>query len=362
LAEAAEHQEEAADQLDKARSEVANNRPLSDEQKQQLADLGKREQQLAEEILRLAEEIERSKNPGARQALEQANSEAQRAAQALDRADDEEAEAAERNAEQKLEEAKQRLEEERNRYMNLRHEELLFRIVEELKEFQSRQEDVSRQTRELDAERGEDERLRRSLRSRLRGIAQQEKELADKAKFLREALEQEGSQVFSFVLRANQEDLEQVNTLMGGAEQDTGDYVQGLQKDVEKRTAELLAALKKEMNRRQDEGQNQDQQQNPQQNQNSNEGANKPKLVPDIAELKMLKLLEEDILDRTQQFRTLYPNLEFGELTEYQRNRLDRLAHRHNQITEIFSRFMKLLGIEDNPQQPSESAKKDGGK
>src|SRR5690606_8044468 len=105
----------------------------------------------------------------------------------------------------------------------------------------------------------------------------------------------EGTIVFSHVLRANQEDLEEVARRLAGTEPDANDFTVLLQEEVEGRTRELLEALRREQQRRQQEQQQQQQQQQ----QNRNQQGQQP-LVPIVAELKMLKQMEQDMMERTQ--------------------------------------------------------------
>jgi len=70
--------------------------------------------------------------------------------------------------------------------------------------------------------------------------------------------------------------------------------------------------------------------------------------VPDVAELKLLRRMEVDILDGIDQMRLLHPELAEGKVPDsliYED--IARLAVRHQKTTELFSQFRKRLGIPD---------------
>jgi hypothetical protein len=166
----------------------------------------------------------------------------------------------------------------------------------------------------------------------LRKTAEAEKQIAEDCARLGRGLEAEEAKVFSFLLASNEEDLRVIAEQMGPPDFATDDRVRGLQEDVAARFAKLRDALKDEIRRR---GQPNDRE--------TNQGPQQNRLVPDLAELKMLKILEEEFLERTQAFGRRLEILE-TEDDPFARGELDRLAHRHNRITELFQEFMTRLG------------------
>ena len=81
------------------------------------------------------------------------------------------------------------------------------------------------------------------------------------------------------------------------------------------------------------------------------QGEEKQQLVPDVAELKLLQKLETEVLDRIDQVRQLYPQIdEGGELDPLVRRDLLRLATRSERIHQLFRGMRQRLGIEmDGP-------------
>jgi hypothetical protein len=121
----------------------------------------------------------------------------------------------------------------------------------------------------------------------------------------------------------------------------TGERVQTRQEDVEEGITWILEALQRERERQQQE----QQQGGPEQG--GQEGQNNERLVPDTAELKLLRRLEVDIAQRLTELRTLYPELEEGDLEvdPYVLEDILRLAERHENTTRLFAQFRERLSI-----------------
>lgn len=340
-ATAAQQQQQAAEALEQASQALERNRPLTEQQQQQLQELAKEQKQIEEDIIRLAKLAEERKNRRAQEALQGAAQAAQRATQGMQEGDQEEADQQQEEARQQLEQAKDALEEERDRYMDLRQEELLFRIRDELTQFLEKQQAITLATKEAADQLVGGRSLTRPMRRKLNGLADRERELVAKATFLRTSLEEEGTLVFTHALKANEEDLEDIAGRLGGREPDPGSFTALLQECVEERTMHLLDALKREQQRRQEEQQQQQQQQQ-QGGENQNQQA-RPRLVPVVAELKMLKQMEQEMLERTQRLEQLLTAAGADAITETETALIERLGHRHSQITQIFLKMKAMI-------------------
>ena len=352
--QAARRQLQAADSLDQAIEQISRNRPLNKEQKDQLKKQAEEQKQLADDIMRLAKLAEERKNQRAQQALDQAAQAAAEAAEKLDEGDSDEAEKKQEEAKKNLAEAREALEEERERYEDLRQEELLFKIRDELKQFLTKQQPITQKTEAARKQLAETGRLSRRSRRRLNELGEEEQELAGSAKFLREALEKEQVLVFSHALQANEQDLFEVKNRLGGRRPRPDEVTIVLQKDVEDRTMKLIEALEREQRRRQEQRKQGDR------NQRQNNGQNqRRRLVSLTAELEMLKQMEEDMLKRTQ-FMGKLITARGDDVSEIDLALLERLAHRHNQITEIFLALKKQVEQAMNPEAgDGEDPKKD---
>jgi len=243
---ASSQQEQAADSLEQARKSLQRNRPLTEEARQQLKQIAKNQEELRKEIIELAELAKERNNRQAEDALREASRAADQARQDLSNEDPAEAEQDQEQVKEKLTQAQEALQEERDRYMDLRQEELLFRIKDELKQFLEKQQPISLATDDAGRKLAEGRRLTRPVRRKLNQLGERELELADKLKFIKEALTEEDVVVYSYVLRANEQDLRSVSQRLSGSRPDPGEYTSLLQHDVENRTTKLIEALKRE--------------------------------------------------------------------------------------------------------------------
>ena len=346
--EAAEAQREAVDALeDAARSAAEGAQPQTQEQKDKAEELAKRQEEIRQKLLDLAERNqEREGLANQSQKLDEAAESAGEAAESLQQEQLDEAAEKEEETQKKIEEALEDLEEEEEQYESLRQEELLFRIAEEVSEIRALHATASLETREVHESRGESTRVSRSMRIRLRNIAREEEALASRIDSIVEAITAEGTLVFAEVLDRASRDLSRIAKDLGDSgNYDAGPRTQALQSDVENGLGWLEEALRDELDRRSEEQQQQEQEQEQQQ------GEEKQQLVPDVAELKLLQKLETEVLDRIDQVRQLYPQIdEGGELDPLVRRDLLRLATRSERIHQLFRGMRQRLGIEmDGP-------------
>ena len=251
---------------------------------------------------------------------------------------------------QAIDEALAELEEEEEQYQRLRNEELLFRITEEAEALLTAHREAMAQTREIDVDRSPGDRPSRAQRLRLRRLADDEGLLAGRAGELADAIEAENSVVFAEVLREVQQDLERIARDMGETgNYQTGSRIQTRQEDVEEAVLWILEALQKERERQEQEQAQQQQQQQ----QDESDSGNKERLVPDTAELKLLRRLEVDISESLVHLRTLYPELDDPDFEPdpYVLEDILRLAERHERTTRLFTLFRERLNIPD-PEAP----------
>lgn len=343
-AQAANQQQRAADALERASREMAQNRPLTDEQRQQLAETAAEQERLREDIIRLAELLEERENRRAQEALSRAQQASEQAEQSLRRGDVDQAREQQQEAREQLEQAQQALEQERDRYQDLRQEELLFRIEEELQAFLDSQKEVTAETERTGSELRDGARMTRPMRRNLNRLGETERELSGKVRYVREALAEEGTLVFTHVLESNERDLVDVSERLAGRSPDPGEFTVLLQRDVEDRTEQLLLALQRERQRRREQRQQQQQQQQDQQQQSENQfGPQRERLVPIISELIMLKQMEEEMMQRTTELDRLIVVAGADGITDVEAAMAERLAHQHNALTAIFQQLKAQL-------------------
>lgn len=343
---AAQQQKQAAQDMQKAMDALQENRELSQEQKDQLAQQAKAQEQLTEDIIKLAEELKKRRNKDAERAAEEAADASRKAQRAMEKGDTEETQKQQEKAREKLEEATDQLEEEKDRYQDLRQEELLFKMKEELTAFMEKQRPITETIKQIQKVSGES-RLSRPARRKVNGLGEEEQGLAGKVEFLVNALTEEGNLVYQSVLNANLEDLREVSRRLAGRAPDVGSFTTLLQDDVERRTVQLLDALDKELKRRNEERKQEQQNQQEGKPPESKNKFNKQreKLVSLIAELEMLKNLDGDTQVAAENLRTFVEVRSDETISEAEVAMIQRLAHRHNRITKLFSQIK--AGVEE---------------
>jgi len=186
----------------------------------------------------------------------------------------------------------------------------------------------------------------RSQKLRLRRIGREEEALAGRSEEIATAIEAEGALVSGQLMANVASDLRRVaRDISEEGDYRTGERTQALQRDVEEALIWMLEALRQEQARRQNESQDQQRQQ--QGEPQPGQGENKPGLIPDTAEIKLLRRMEIDLQESVDQLIRLNPELaEADEVDERVLREITRLATRHEKITELFSAMRERLGIE----------------
>jgi hypothetical protein len=183
----------------------------------------------------------------------------------------------------------------------------------------------------------------RSVKLRLRGIAREETGLAGRAREMSAAIEKEGARVSAQVLANMASDLDRVAELLS----ETGDYetserTQALQRDVEDAFEWMLESLQAERKRREQQAGEEPQEPPP------DEGGQQEPLVPDSAELKLLRRMEVEVQESVDQLLALHPELR-GDVEDVDPDVLrdiTRLAQRHEAVTRLFRGMRERLGID----------------
>jgi hypothetical protein len=343
-ASAAGSQRQAVEALQRAQSAASGGvRPSSDAQRKEAGELAEEQRQVEKELLDLATRERERKDSKAAPSLERAGASAEQASGALDEGDLEEAEEQEERVQKEVQEAIRQLNEEEESYQRLRQEELLFRIAEEVATLLEGHRKAMEETRAVDSAREPGQRPSRAQRLALRRISKEEGALAARSGEIAVAIGAEESVVFAQMMHEVRQDLERIaRDLDESGDYQTGSRVQALQQDAEESITWVLEALKQEQRDRQRQAQEQ------QQGQQGEQGQNRPRLVPDVAELKLLRRMEVETLDRLDQLLLLQP--EGDDLGDVQ-----RLAERHERTSELFKQFRERLGIPE-PEAPEPEA------
>lgn len=360
-ASAASDQQQAAEALQQAMDGLVENRTPGAGQQQQLAQQARAQQRLAEDIVRLAEELRQRQNQAAQRHVQAAAEAAQRAQQAMERGDADQTQRQQEIALQNLEDAARELEQEQERYRDLRQEELLFRMRDELGALLDKQRPITQETLQAaqTAQASPADGLPRAMRRKMNQLGEEETELARRVDALVQALTDEGNLVYRTVLVANAEDLREVARRLSGRNPDVSTLTTLMQQDVERRTEDLLQALERERQRREQERRERQQQQQSPQGQNRF-SPQRQKLVSLIAELEMLKRLGTDARKTADNLQRLIEVRGDETITDAEVALIERLSHRHAEVTKLFQQIRS--GIEEMLQSMQDQEGSEDGR
>ncbi|MBL8859999.1 MAG: hypothetical protein JNL28_15935 [Planctomycetes bacterium] len=348
-AQATESQQDALKSLNEAAKAAAEGaRQMKPEDAAEAREQAAEQERIRQALLALAERNKKRNTAQPAPSLDRAQQSAGAAQENLEEGDLDEAQKNEEKTEREMRKALEELGQEEEQYQKLRQEELLFKIAEQVRTLLEEHRAAMKDTLEIDQQRTGGQKTTHTQKLRLRKIAKVEEALAKRAAEIGKAILAEGSLVFAEMLDEAEKDLMRIGRDMSDAgDFQSGDRVQTLQQDVEQSLVWLQEALAQEKERRRQE--EQDKQQQP-------PGEKRPpsnRLVPDVAELKLLRRMEVDILDSIDQMRILHPEIAEGKvLDSLLFEDISRLAVRHQKMSELFSKFRKRLGIPDpEPKQ-----------
>ncbi|HVR73558.1 MAG TPA: hypothetical protein VMT52_04475 [Planctomycetota bacterium] len=331
--------EEALEELDKAQAKI------DEEERDQLARLEKealkKDAPLQDELARLTREVAKksSKGSGSRsggesQDLEGAAESMDRATESLEKEDAEGAEKEQEEALARLKDRQDELRKEEERLARLQREEEMLSMIEELTRVKDGQEGVNSETVSVHAGREPRESRRQKLRvqARIEKLVTRQGELADGVDTLHKKLKEELARVFTFVLRGVSEDMRQVRDSL--KDLDTGNYTQFLQKEVVRDVDRLIAVLKEQLEK--DEEAAAAAQEGPP----GGENPGVRRLVPPVAELRMLREMQMDVNRGTRDLEDLQKASAEG-VTESWERALNRLTQKQGSVSRMTGQILK---------------------
>jgi hypothetical protein len=337
-------QEKALEKLEQLREMMRNaessqpSKNLSQPERQQkLKDLAQRQKELEEQTRDLMRRMRELPDKKPVSELSNAADNMSGASSELSQGEGEEAEVDEEEAKKYLERAQQEMVQQENKYQNIRQQEVLFRVLQALEELKTEQDEVNTLTAQFDAERGQAGRITRLQRKTLRNIAQRELDVRNRTDDVKQKVQEDEATVFSWVLERNVEDLDEIVESLN--QRDSGPLVQTVQVDVSERFSELIEAMKMELKRRSEAPSEESGGQQPQ----GNPPQRNP-LIPPVAELLMIKKMEENALRRINDFMRLHPGLMEKGAGPMEAQMLERLGRRHVAITELFGKMLERAG------------------
>ena len=329
--EASESLESASEALEKAASEAGNEHDA----KERLKELQAEQEKIRERLKDLEDLLKKAQSPEAADSAQSAEQKMEDAERQMESGSSEKAQKSAEEARRYLEQAKQDLARERRRYEELRQEELIFRLVEDLKEFQKEQERVRDAVKALD-EAASGRNLTRPERRSLKTLSADETKLRGRVDERVKALEKEGSPAFGTALEGASVDMAEIARLLEDEKRDR--LVSGLCEEVIHQLADLVAAFEEEIKRREEpqgQGQKPPEGQEPQ-------GGRQP-LVPPIVEIKLLRRLQLDLNGKLESFWSRSPAAREGTLTDAQKRLLERLSNQQTRIADDLERLVQSV-------------------
>lgn len=311
---------------------------------QALEDLAQRQDELQRRTRELMQRLKELPDQAFQEPVAKADQSMGGASSKLRTGDTQEAGRQQEDAAKQLEQAAQKLSGAADDYEQLRQDELLFRVGEELKGLLDRQKAVSAETKELDTASAGAERLSRSQRRTVVRLADEEKDLSTHSESVRATLEQDGAMAFAFGLARCRDDLSSAAQML--ADEETGEFLQTIQGDVESQLEDLLAVLDAEIERRRNAEVSP-----PEPGGQGGQGGGQqvPKLVPKVAELLLIQRMEQGALARLDNFIRLNPAGEEGGLGPVERKLLERWSLEHIKVTELFESMVRKPGGAPQP-------------
>lgn len=343
---AAEGDEKAAiDELNKALAELKKEQAriasLPPEPGEELA---KKQDETGEKTNKLGEEMKQSEagggqggkpgepgeggegepSPGSEK-VQEAKEEMKQASKDLRKKDPKEASKKQKKAAKDLKQARDEIEE---RLAQLRKEMQLEKLAALEARFQQMldlQKPLTIATAELDKARGAANppgKLTRTQRLALKKSAEDERAIAELAQKALDIIIEDGtSVVFAHVTGQLRDDLRGVGVLLD--DEGTGPYVQDQQKEIERTLAELIEALQKAQKQEEEsEGEGEGE---------GEQGEDNEPLLPNSAELKLLKAAQLRVNRRTTSFDTVRP----AELTPVLKTEVRNIAQRQEEVVQM---------------------------
>jgi hypothetical protein len=233
-------------------------------------------------------------------------------------------------------------------------------MVSALGEVKASEEKIHAETVKVHGGRQERESRRLKLRveQSVKKLEADQTALAEKVDGLNAKLKEELARVFTFVLKNVSADMRQVSESL--KELETGTFTQFLQKEVIQDVDRLIAVLKEQLAKDEEEAANQSQQEGPPMT-----GDERRRLVPVVAELRMLKEMQVDVNRGTRDLEDVRQASE-GKIGESWEKALNRLMQKQGSVTrmtvEIQKDFQKALdgGGEGDPDADPGAEKRPG--
>jgi hypothetical protein len=242
-------------------------------------------------------------------------------------------------AEDDLQDALDNLDEMQRQMQNQSQQEELFQIEQELNKMLTVEKNLLHRTQQVEAQRpGPEKELPRRAKIQCNTVQKEQGTLAQSAGAIVKRLEE--SPVFQWVLQTATDDMHEATRRLD--KEETGVVTQEIQEDVVRKLSELVDALRKERKEKQQQ----------QGGGGGGGGGGKSPLVPPLAELKMLRIMQRDVNARTKRIDEQVVKTPEKKLTNDMKETLRRTAQKEGDIARITEKMAKQL-----EEQAAEQAK-----
>ncbi len=344
-------QQALADQVEQLAKE-----PDSAEKQQQMEEMMERQEELAERMAKTERKLERLRLRGPADAMNRARKRVSEMMKQIQDADGgEEMQQAMDESLDDLEQVERELALEKRIAQERLAFEQLEKIEDELKSLRSRQETILEETTRLETTKTERESLSRGQLKTLKELAESQRALQHDAEQMQQQMA--SAEVFSLVLKRLARSLMLIAD--GLSDRETAEPTQSLERDALRKIDSLLAVLKQEKKRQEQQspaGQQEELSDEPQQQEQKPEEAQPPgDTIPQLAQLKLLKSLQEEYLERTE--RLNQSRDKDGHLPESMRAEQMELAREQAELAD-FTRNLIAKFQQQQPEPPQTEEQK----
>lgn len=363
--DAIKEQERALSELDKALAalnDLAGKAAKEEDPRapKELKKLEEPQKVLRDEVLKLQNKLDQMKDKTGNKNADKASKSSASAGQKQSKASSQMSQGEQSGAQKSEEEAEKDLQEALDNLENLQQQmeqqsknEQLFQIEQELKKMLSVQKDVLNKTQEIEKQRpGADQPLPRRAKLMVKQVFGEQLQLSDATKAIVKKLED--APVFQWVMTTTQNDMNEAAARLD--KEDSGALTQEIQEDVIRKLGDLIEALRKERTKPQQQ----------QQGGGGGGGGGKQPLVPPLAELKMLMIMQKQVNLQTKKIDDDVSKARKEgktDLSKDQRDKLRRAAVKEGEISRITNKIADELGSggQGAPQAPGAPEKEEDG-
>ena len=342
------------------RAEELNQKEDSLEKKQQQDELMQEQEDLTERMAKAERKLERLRLRGAAEAAHRARKRLTEMMKHVQEAEDgEELQQAMEEALDDLEQVERELVLEKRIAQDRLAFEQLEKIEDQLKSLRARQEGVIEETLRLEDAKTDDGRITRGQIKTLLELAETERSLQHTAEQMGQQMA--SAEVFSLVLKRLARSMKHAADALG--ERETSEKTQAFERDALRKIDNLLAVLKQEQKKQQPAKPTEKPEelsQEPHEKEEKPEEAQPPgDMLPQLAQLKLLKSLQEEYLERTElldKFRG-----KDGKLPESMQEEKNELAREQAELADfarnLITKFLQQQADRKDKKTPEDKVK-----